>query len=217
MAATATQTRVDPDFSRELSAGGIVAGIDEAGRGPLAGPVVAAAVVLRPERLPVDVFDSKVMTELERDAAFRRLQETALFGIGAASVAEIDRVNILQATLLAMRRAYVALLPRLADPPRLVLVDGNRAPALPSNTETVVDGDALCLSIAAASIVAKVTRDRLMRALDRRYFGYGWATNRGYGTEEHRLALSILGPTPHHRRSFAPMRPAKSEQIPLSL
>lgn len=195
-----------PDLALEQECDGVVCGIDEVGRGPLAGPVVAAAVIIDPARLPRDlrthIDDSKKLERAAREDYAARLWECAGIGIGAASVREIDHVNILQASLLAMRRALDAL-PAV---PQWALVDGNVNPKLPCRTRTIVGGDALSLSIAAASIVAKVTRDRLMRALARRYPGYGWETNAGYATAEHRNGLRTLGPTPHHRRSFAPVQ-----------
>jgi len=195
-----------PNLDMERAAGGRVAGVDEAGRGPLAGPVVAAAVILpldTPAELANLLDDSKKLTAGQRQAAFDALRDSpAQIGIGAASVAEIARLNILGASLLAMRRAVL----RLAVPPSLALIDGNRAPELPCVTRAVVGGDGRSLSIAAASIIAKVTRDKLMRALALRYPGYGWEHNMGYPTPEHREALAALGPTPHHRRSFAPVQ-----------
>lgn len=197
-----------PDLSLERKAGGIVCGIDEVGRGPLAGPVMAVAVVLEtalmPSWLESGVDDSKVLSESRREECLGALRDCARIGIGAASVAEIDRLNILHATLLAMRRSVEAL----GFVPDLALVDGNKAPALPCPVRTVVGGDGKSLSIAAASIVAKVTRDRVMRVLGLRYPGYGWERNAGYPTAEHRLALSRLGVTPHHRRTFGPVRAA---------
>ena len=192
-----------PDFTRETAHGGIVAGIDEAGRGPLAGPVVAAAVILDPAGLDAlaGLDDSKVLSKGRREDLYARLTGRARIGIGAASVAEIERRNILGATMLAMARALAAL----GAVPDLALVDGNRAPALPCPVETVVGGDAACLSIAAASVVAKVTRDRIMTRLAGVYPGYGWDRNAGYGTAQHRAALARHGITPHHRRSFSPI------------
>jgi ribonuclease HII len=182
-----------------------VAGIDEAGRGPLAGPVIAAAVVLDMTGLPRKVArrinDSKQLQPEERATLFDLLRPYAAVGIAGASVSEIDSINILQATLLAMRRAVA----RLPIRPAVALIDGNRAPELPCPARTIIDGDELSLSIAAASIFAKVTRDRLMAALSRRHPGYGWDHNAGYGTDEHRQALVRLGLTPHHRRSFRPV------------
>ena len=195
-----------PDFVIEQSCRGMVCGIDEAGRGPLAGPVVAAAVILDRARFPAELSerldDSKALTAAVREACYAALLCCARIGIGAASAREIDRVNILQATLVAMRRAGAAL----GVTPDIALVDGNVAPLLPCSVRTVVGGDALSFSIAAASVVAKVTRDRIMRGLARRYPGYGWESNVGYATEEHGAALRRLGPSPHHRRSFAPLR-----------
>jgi ribonuclease HII len=194
-----------PDFSIELAqADRPVAGIDEAGRGPLAGPVVAAACILGsglPAEIAATIDDSKKLTRAKRSALFEWLASNAEIGVGMASVEEIDAINILQATLLAMRRA-VARLPRQ---PAVALIDGNRCPALSCRMQAVVGGDGLSLSIAAASIVAKVTRDRLMAELDSRYPGYGLARNAGYGTREHLAALLHLGVTPIHRRSFSPI------------
>jgi ribonuclease HII len=181
---------------------GPVAGIDEAGRGPLAGPVVAAAVILDRKRIPKRIDDSKQMQAGAREEAYTRILACALaVGVGEASVDEIDLVNIRQATHLAMARAIRAL----ALQPAFALVDGNDAPALPCPCDTLVDGDARSVSIAAASIVAKVTRDRMMRSLHEDFPGYGWFTNKGYSTEEHLSALTRLGPCIHHRRSFAPV------------
>jgi ribonuclease HII len=182
-----------------------VAGIDEAGRGPLAGPVIAAAVVLDMARLPRRIArridDSKQLPASEREELFQLVRPYAAIGVGGASVTEIDSINILRATYLAMRRAVT----RLPVRPAVALVDGNGAPDLPCDVRTIIDGDALSLSIAAASIVAKVTRDRLMMLLARHHPGYGWEHNAGYGTDEHRDALLRLGLTPHHRRSFRPV------------
>jgi ribonuclease HII len=191
-----------PSLELELAAGGRVAGVDEAGRGPLAGPVVAAAVVLGPwlpSELADMLDDSKKLTAEQRLAAFLALRASAAeIGIGAASVAEILRLNILHASMLAMRRAVA----RLAAAPDLALVDGNYPPKLACAVRCVVGGDALCLSIAAASIVAKVVRDRAMTRLATRFPGYGWETNVGYATTLHREALVRLGATRHHREAF---------------
>jgi ribonuclease HII len=193
--------RLAPCICREEAAGGLVAGVDEAGRGPLAGPVVAAAVILPAQGRPRGIADSKQVGADEREALFRRIKACAAVGVGVASVDEIDALNILQASLLAMRRALDAL----DTVPALVLVDGNIDPRCGLPCQTLVDGDALSVSVAAASIVAKVTRDRLMSALAAEFPQYGWAANKGYGTPEHRRALAAHGPTPHHRRSFAPV------------
>jgi len=199
-----------PDFFFEKQAvkrgALIVCGVDEAGRGPWAGPVVAGAVVLNGGFVVKGVIerldDSKKLKRQVREDIYEQLREEAEIGIGVASVAEIDRVNILKATFLAMNRA-VRVLPRAPDH---VLVDGNRDPGFDHDTECVVKGDARSLSIAAASIVAKVARDRIMDKLDMKYSGYGWSSNAGYGTPEHRAAIRRLGVTPEHRRSFEPIR-----------
>ena len=205
MAGRRTQQE-QPDLALERAAGGRVAGVDEVGRGPWAGPVVAAAVVFDadgpPPRLRAMITDSKLLKAEQRAALQPAILACADTVVGIASVAEIDSMNILQATLLAMRRAVV----RLARVPDLVLVDGNRAPRLPCPVQTVVGGDRTSLSIAAASIVAKVTRDRLMARLAADHPAYGWERNAGYGTAEHRTALARLGPCVHHRRSFRPIR-----------
>jgi ribonuclease HII len=191
-----------PSLDMELAAGGRVAGVDEVGRGPLAGPVVAAAVVLGawvPADLAAMLDDSKKLTAEQRLAAFLALRASAAeIGVGAASVAEILRLNILHASMLAMRRAVG----RLAAAPDLALVDGNYPPKLGCPVRCVVGGDGLCLSIAAASIVAKVVRDRAMVRLAARFPGYGWETNAGYATALHRAALARLGATHHHREAF---------------
>ncbi len=195
-----------PDFALESGIEGLVCGIDEVGRGPLAGPVVAAAVILDRRRLPRalrrGLDDSKKLAPEAREEFAVLLRRCAVIGLGAASVAEIDRVNILQATFLAMRRALRAL----PMAPVAALVDGNCDPRLPCPAHPVIGGDGLSLSIAAASVIAKVARDRLMRCLAARYDGYGWTTNVGYGTAEHRAAIVRLGLTPHHRLSFQPSR-----------
>jgi ribonuclease HII len=181
---------------------GPVAGVDEAGRGPLAGPVVAAAVIFEKKRIPKGLNDSKQMTAEARENAYVAIMERAIcVGIGEASVDEIDLINIRQATHLAMARAIRAL----STAPTFALVDGNDAPALPCPCDTIIGGDGRSVSIAAASIIAKVTRDRMMQALHKEHPGYGWFTNKGYGTDEHLTALMRLGPCLHHRRSFAPV------------
>lgn len=193
-----------PDFTIELKAmrrgTRQVCGIDEAGRGPWAGPVVAAAVVLDPKCIPDGLDDSKKLTEAQREALFGPIMATARVGIGIAGVERIDRDNILQATLWAMAQA----LDQIEDV-ALALVDGNRAPALPCRVQTIVEGDGKSLSIAAASIIAKVTRDRIMVDHDAAWPVYGFARHKGYGTAFHQDALRRHGPTPLHRRSFAPI------------
>lgn len=197
-----------PSFRFELRCEGRVAGVDEAGRGPLAGPVVAAVAVIDRDRAKRRLLrlidDSKKLSLQAREEAYEAMIESGVvqYAVGEASVEEIDRINILQATFLAMRRAVQAL----QEQPVVVLIDGNQTPpALGCRAETIVGGDAHSYSIAAASIFAKVTRDRHMAALAAAFPGYGWETNRGYGSAEHLEALSLLGPTPHHRRSFAPV------------
>jgi ribonuclease HII len=182
---------------------GPICGVDEAGRGPLAGPGVAAAVILDRKRVPKGLNDSKQLDEETREALFPQIMEMAVaVGVGEASVGEIDLVNIRQATHLAMARAVRAL----AVPAAFALVDGNDAPALPCKCDTLVGGDGRSISIAAASIVAKVTRDRLMIRLHDEHPGYNWCSNKGYGTPEHYSGLKLHGVTIHHRRSFAPIR-----------
>jgi len=189
-----------PDFDIERRHDGlIVAGVDEAGRGPWAGPVIAAAVILDPLRIPDGIDDCKRLTAAQRDRAYDAICRNALaYAVGEASVEEIDRLNILRATMVAMERAVSYL----AHAPQLVLVDGNRAPNLSCMVEPIVDGDVKSLSIAAASIIAKVYRDRLMCELDRKHPGYNWSRNKGYGTRDHALAIDKLGITYQHRRSF---------------
>ncbi|HWF65179.1 MAG TPA: ribonuclease HII [Rhizomicrobium sp.] len=182
---------------------GPVCGVDEAGRGPLAGPVVAAAVILDRKRVPKGLNDSKQLSEEVREELYPQIMEMAVaVGVGEASVGEIDLVNIRQATHLAMARAVRAL----SVTAEFALVDGNDAPALPCRCDTLVAGDARSLSIAAASIIAKVTRDRMMVKLHDDHPGYCWHSNKGYGTPEHYVGLKAHGVTVHHRRSFAPIR-----------
>ena len=200
-------SKIVPTFELEAAelalAGGPIVGIDEAGRGPWAGPVVAAAVVLDPDRIPQGINDSKALDPEDRERLYDRIAATALaVGVGIGEVERIDRDNILAATLWAMSEAVA----KLSCRPRLAIVDGNRAPRLKCLTRTIVKGDAKCLSIAAASIVAKVTRDRMMIALAREMPGYGFERHKGYGTPEHRAALVRLGLTAHHRRSFKPVQ-----------
>lgn len=207
--------RRGPTTSRERAAWAdqrLLIGVDEVGRGPLAGPVVAAAVAF-PQDAPriQGIRDSKILTAARRDALLARIRErAALLGVGAASPRVIDRINIRRATALAMQRALSRALgsdcrtaPRLAE--CVVLVDGLPFPEIGVSHEALVDGDALCYSIAAASIVAKIVRDRLMMKLAGRYPGYCWETNAGYGTADHLAAIDRLGPTPHHRRTFSPV------------
>ena len=196
-----------PDFSIEQDCGGRVAGVDEAGRGPWAGPVVAAAVILPPtlsSDLTDKLDDSKKLSALQRKKLFRALVSSPEidYGIGAASVAEIERYNILAATFTAMRRAIESL----NATPDTALIDGNQLPSgLPCAGRTVIRGDNLSLSIAAASIFAKVTRDRIMTSLSQRYPGYYWDRNAGYGTKQHQDGLAALGVTCHHRHTYGPI------------
>ena len=196
-----------PDFTYEtqlaLTGACRIVGVDEVGRGPLAGPVTAAAVRLRADAIPHGLQDSKRLSAQSRARLHDQIIASADVGVGHASPAEIDTLNILRATYLAMQRAIAAL----ADPPDQLLIDGNRLPpGLPCPAQAIIKGDGKVLSIAAASIVAKVTRDRIMARLDLVYPGYGWAENAGYPTKRHKNAIADLGPTPEHRRSFAPIR-----------
>lgn len=192
-------------LSQEILARGRVAGVDEVGRGPCAGPVVAAAVVLDPARPIVGLADSKKLSEKRREALFVEIQEKALaWAVGRAEVEEIDSINILQASLLAMQRAVEQLSIDLEG----VLVDGNILPRLAVPGQAIVQGDVTVPAISAASILAKVTRDREMKEWDRAYPGYGLAVHKGYPTAVHLEALMRLGPTPIHRRSFAPVKRA---------
>jgi ribonuclease HII len=197
-----------PTFRRERAAlkSGLwpVAGCDEAGRGPLAGPVVAAAVILDPQRIPRGLNDSKKLNAAEREALYLKITGTSQFAIAVASPARIDRDNILRASLWALARAVAAL----PEPPKLVFVDGRDRIDVACDCEAVISGDALVSSIAAASIVAKVVRDRLMTCLGAAHPGYGFERHMGYSVPEHFAALSRLGPTIHHRRSFAPVAQA---------
>ena len=195
-----------PDFQLEDESLKPVAGFDEAGRGPWAGPVVASAVILPRDTMPVPLLtkldDSKKVRKKARETLFAELRVVAEIGIGIASPAEIDEFNILQASMLAMQRAAE----ELTIKPVSALVDGNHAPDIPYAVKTIVKGDGRSLSIAAASIVAKVTRDSIMADLSKKYPGYGWESNAGYGTKEHYNALLQLGVTPEHRQSFTPIR-----------
>ena len=205
-----------PDFAHEIrfgrQTGRIICGIDEVGRGPLAGPVVAVCVILPfdfPDGLCAKIRDSKKMSPLAREKIVEPLKEHCLFAIAEASVEEIDRLNILWATMLAMQRAVEQLGTKID----VALVDGNRAPKLPCEAIPIVRGDDTSLSIAAASIIAKVYRDRLMKKLAEKFPVYGWDHNAGYGTSEHMEALALHGVTEWHRASFAPVRRAANRPI----
>ncbi len=199
-------SRIKPTFeleAAELQLGMYpVAGVDEAGRGPWAGPVVAAAVILDPARIPDNIDDSKALDPESRAFIYQRLMKVADVGIGIAELDRIDRDNILGATLWAMGEAIAAL----KTTPKLVLIDGNRGPRIEIMTRTIIKGDTKCLSIAAASIIAKVTRDRIMMAMARDYPGYGFERHKGYGTPEHQAAVDRLGVCALHRRSFKPIQ-----------
>jgi ribonuclease HII len=203
-----------PSFRREraLIKRGVwpIAGCDEAGRGPLAGPVVAAAVVLDPKRIPKGIDDSKRLTAERREELFEEICATSSFAVAFASTARIDRDNILRASLWALARAVAAL----PEPPKHVFVDGRDRLATPCDCDAVIGGDGLVMSIAAASIIAKVTRDRLMRALALDCPGYGFETHKGYAVPEHLEALDRLGPSAHHRRFFAPVVAARAKHFP---
>ncbi|WP_245296885.1 MULTISPECIES: ribonuclease HII [Rhodomicrobium] len=213
MIATGTTVKA-PTFRTERTLAGrdctLVAGVDEAGRGPWAGPVVAAAVIFaKPKSAPKGLHDSKLLTAERREALYDAIRATALVGVGIVSVEEIDRINILQATF----RAMIDAVAMLDAGPDVVLVDGNRCPKLTQRAVPVIEGDRLCPSIAAASIIAKVTRDRMMAGLAGEFPGYGWHTNKGYGTPGHAEAIAKLGVTQHHRRSFAPIRAALEGRV----
>ncbi|HEU4704919.1 MAG TPA: ribonuclease HII [Sphingomicrobium sp.] len=199
--------RIERDYPEPL------AGVDEAGCAPLAGPVVAAAVILDRTCFPRGIDDSKNLPIDKREAIHARLLKCAVIGVGVASVEEIDTLNIYWARMLAMTRAVEAL----GVEPAWVLVDGNACPRWQRPSKAIVAGDSRCRSIAAASIVAKVTRDRMMAERARDYPGYGWETNRGYGTPEHYRGLEALGVTPLHRRSFAPVRAIIARNAPPGL
>jgi ribonuclease HII len=194
-----------PDFSFELAAQkqgySFICGIDEAGRGPWAGPVVAAAVILDPRNIPAGLNDSKKLKEAQREKLFAEIMASSRVGVGLGDEARIDRDNILAAALWAMAEAVQ----NLSEMPHYALVDGNRAPKLSCGVQTIISGDARSLSIAAASIIAKVTRDRIMVALHDEFPGYGFASHKGYGTAFHQAALKELGPCIRHRKSFAPI------------
>ncbi len=195
-----------PNYSEEmrlrLDGFDLIAGVDEVGRGPLAGPVTAAAVVLDPDKIPAGLNDSKKLSAKKREIAYVQIMESSFVGIAHVSVKEIDRINILQASLLAMARS-LSLLKRQPD---FALIDGNKIPrGLPFPAKALVKGDNKSLSVAAASIVAKISRDRLMAELSVLNPGYGWEKNAGYPTKEHLFALRYIGVTPHHRLSFKPV------------
>ena len=209
--------RTPPDFSFETTAHARalapVAGVDEVGRGPLAGPVTAAAVILDPARIPQGLGDSKALSSTKRERLFAEIMGSAQVSVAHATVEEIDALNILRASQMAMERAVAGL----AIPPAHVLVDGNLIPAgLQGRAEAIVKGDAKSLSIAAASIIAKVTRDRIMVDLAQQHPGYGWEINAGYPTKQHLEALLNLGVTPWHRRSFRPVHNILYQEVSVS-
>ncbi len=193
-----------PDFTLENTIKGQVCGLDEVGRGPLAGPVIASCVFIEDQTLRVfeEVNDSKKLSAKKREDLYTHITRHCRYGLGECSVEEIDDINILQASLLAMERAYEDMGVICAH----ALIDGNKSPRLSCPTTTVIKGDTISTSIAAASIIAKVTRDRLMSELDTRYPAYGWKSNAGYGSKKHREAIFQSGVTPHHRKTFSPVR-----------
>lgn len=199
-------SRIKPTFELEAAEHQLgsrpIAGVDEAGRGPWAGPVVAAAVILDPDKIPANIDDSKTLDEDSRAFLYRRIMKVAIVGVGIAEVDRIDRENILGATLWAMAEAVN----QLGETPKLVLVDGDKTPRIPMSVRAIVKGDSKCLSIAAASIIAKVTRDRMMMDFARDYPGYGFERHKGYGTPEHQAAIAKLGVSALHRRSFRPVQ-----------
>jgi ribonuclease HII len=201
-----SDSRIRPTFELEAAEHQLgsrpIAGVDEAGRGPWAGPVIAAAVILNPDKIPANIDDSKALDEDSRAFLYRRITKVAIVGIGIADVDRIDRENILGATLWAMAQAVS----QLGETPKLLLVDGDKTPRVPMTARAIVKGDSKCLSIAAASIVAKVTRDRMMMDFARDYPGYGFERHKGYGTPEHQAAIAKLGVTALHRRSFRPVQ-----------
>ena len=179
----------------------LVAGVDEAGRGPWAGPVVSAAVVLNKKNIPSDLNDSKKISEKKRQSLYSSICNSHFVGVGISSIEEIDNLNILQATFLSMKRA----LDNLDCSVDAILVDGNLDPGFDYKTECIVNGDSISFSIAAASIIAKVTRDNLMSKIHKEFPNYNWKRNKGYGTKEHRNALDMYGPCKYHRKSFSPI------------
>lgn len=197
-----------PNYNLELDIGGVICGVDEVGRGPLAGPVIAAAVILDPANIPLHLNDSKKLSAKKREELNEVILATAECAYGEASLEEIDELNILHASMLAMSRA-VTNLPRKVDH---VLVDGNRIPALDAPATAVIKGDQKSVSIAAASIIAKVKRDFLMKNLAKMHPEYGWERNSGYGTREHMEALNLVGPSRFHRKSFAPIRDLMTQE-----
>ena len=199
---------ITPDFSIELTHSGIICGVDEAGRGPLAGPVIAAAAILDPSNIPSGLNDSKKLSKKKREQLFEEIISLAQIGVGEASTSDIDQHNILGATKIAMQRA-VAALPQTVD---VALIDGNQPPTMDCKVQAVIKGDSKSLSIAAASIIAKVTRDRIMEQLAEQYPAYGFEKHAGYGTKAHIEAIAAHGVCPVHRRSFAPVRNALNQQ-----
>ena len=179
----------------------LIAGVDEAGRGPWAGPVVSAAVVLNKKNIPIDLNDSKKISEKKRQSLYSSIYNSHFVGVGISSIEEIDNLNILQATFLSMKRA----LDNLDCSVDAILVDGNLDPGFDYKTECIVNGDSISFSIAAASIIAKVTRDNLMSKIHKEFPNYNWKRNKGYGTREHRNALDMYGPCKYHRKSFSPI------------
>ena len=192
---------MEPSYKFDQAYETPIIGVDEVGRGPLAGPVISAAIVLNKEKIPEGINDSKKLSKKKREVINEELISQHSFAIGIASVEEIDKINILQASLLAMKRAVL----NLNIKPQTILVDGNKLPDLEYNMYPIIKGDSKSISIAAASIIAKVYRDKLMQDLSLQYPGYYWEKNSGYGTKQHLLALNNLGVTPIHRKSFAPI------------
>jgi ribonuclease HII len=192
---------LEPSYKFDQAYETPIIGVDEVGRGPLAGPVISAAIILNKEKIPEGINDSKKLSKKKREVINEELISQHSFAIGIASVEEIDKINILQASLLAMKRAVL----NLNIKPQTILVDGNKLPDLEYNMYPIIKGDSKSISIAAASIIAKVYRDKLMQDLSLQYPGYYWEKNSGYGTKQHLLALDNLGVTPIHRKSFAPI------------
>lgn len=192
---------MEPSYKFDQAYETPIIGVDEVGRGPLAGPVISAAIILNKEKIPEGINDSKKLSKKKREVINEELISQHSFAIGMASVEEIDKINILQASLLAMKRAVL----NLNIKPQTILVDGNKLPDLKYNMYPIIKGDSKSISIAAASIIAKVYRDKLMQDLSLQYPGYYWEKNSGYGTKQHLLALNSLGVTPIHRKSFAPI------------